>query len=118
MENYLNKDGFAILMPKGRPTYSKIRQSMVEILYFMEKGYGYEIYKIYREIFPPVTMRSIYYHLKKGVSLGEFTVVETKISKGDYSWGETAQKTYYGLGEKAKPTMDVTVKDFLEKRKR
>ena len=53
-------------MPKGRPVKSEIRQNIVEILYFMKQGYGYEIYKAYVKIFPKVTMRSIYYHLKKG----------------------------------------------------
>ena len=47
-------------MPRGRPIKSAIRQNVVEILYFLKKGYGYDIYKAYRDIFPAVTMRSIY----------------------------------------------------------
>jgi len=58
-------------MAKGRPVKSEIRQSVVEILYYMKQGYGYEIYKAYIAIFPKVTMRSIYYHLKKGTALHE-----------------------------------------------
>ncbi|NOZ81446.1 MAG: hypothetical protein GXP63_07320 [DPANN group archaeon] len=104
-------------MPKGRPTYSKIRQNMVELLFFMGKGYGYEIYKAYRELYPPVTMRSIYYHLKKGTSIGEFKVEDVQIEKGEYSWGEMAKKTYYCLGSKAKPGMDRRIKDYFAKRK-
>ena len=50
---------------KGRPVESAIRQRIIEILYFLKEGYGYDIYKIYRDIFPHVTMRSIYYHLNK-----------------------------------------------------
>jgi len=57
-------------MKKGRPVKSEIRQNMVEILHFIPKAYGYELYKVYVAIFPKVTLRSIYYHLKKGVDLG------------------------------------------------
>jgi hypothetical protein len=102
-------------MAKGRPVKSEIRQNMIEILYFMKEGYGYEIYKAYRVIFPKVTMRSIYYHLKKGVSLGEFKQSKIEKSKGDYSWGGEAEKIYYALGENAKPTMNEKVKEWFDK---
>ena len=46
-------------MKKGRPVRSEIRQNIVEILHFIKKAYGYEIYKIYVAIFPKVTLRSI-----------------------------------------------------------
>ncbi|MDD9953249.1 MAG: hypothetical protein OXR66_02855 [Candidatus Woesearchaeota archaeon] len=100
---------------RGRPTYSKVRQNVVEILYFMKQGYGYEIYKVYKELFPAVTLRVIYYHLRKGQQLGEFEVAEVKKTKGNYSWGGEAEKIYYKLGPKAKPRMDDTVKAFFEK---
>jgi len=103
-------------MGKGRPVKSEIRQNMVEILYFMKEGYGYEIYKVYVAIFPKVTMRSIYYHLKKGISLGEFKVSKIEKEKGDYSWGGEAEKIYYGLGEKAKASVDEKVKEYFEKK--
>ncbi|MBN1385568.1 hypothetical protein JW968_01160 [Candidatus Woesearchaeota archaeon] len=103
-------------MPRGRPIRSEIRQNIVEILYFLKEGYAYEIYKVYKAIFPKVTMRSIYYHLKKGVSLGEFKVSKVEKEKGDYSWGNEAEKTYYALGPGAKPRIDEKVKLFLEKR--
>ena len=103
-------------MPKGRPVHSEIRQNMIEILFFMKEGYGYEIYKVYIAIFPKVTMRSIYYHLKKGVSLEEFKVNKIEREKGDYSWGGEAEKIYYGLGEKAKPTSNEKVKEYFEKK--
>jgi hypothetical protein len=102
-------------MGKGRPVKSEIRQNIVEILYFMKEGYGYEIYKVYRAIFPKVTMRSIYYHLKKGVDLGEFKQSKIEKSKGDYSWGGEAEKIYYALGENAKPTMNEKVKEYFDK---
>lgn len=104
-------------MPKGRPVKSEIRQNIVEILYFMKEGYGYEIYKAYIVIFPKVTMRSIYYHLKKGVDLNEFKVSKIEKEKGNYSWGGEAEKIYYSLGDAAKPTVNEKAKEYFEKKK-
>jgi len=100
---------------RGRPVRSAIRQNIVEILYYMKKGYGYDIYKVYIELFPAVTMRSIYYHLNKGVEIGEFKVAEKKNEQGKFSWGTTVTKTYYALGDKAKPTLRDDVKKFFKK---
>jgi len=104
-------------MAKGRPVRSEIRQNIVEILYFMKQGYGYGIYKVYVAIFPKVTMRSIYYHLKKGTALHEFKVIKVEKEKGDYSWGPEAEKIYYGLGDTAKPTGNQKVKEHFDKNK-
>ena len=101
-------------MKKGRPIKSEIRQNMIEILHFIHKAYGYEIYKTYVLIFPKVTMRSIYYHLKKGLSLGEFVVSKIEKEKGDYSWGGEAEKIYYALGPNAKPSGNDRVKEHVE----
>ena len=101
---------------KGRPVKSQIRQNIVEILYFIKQAYDYDIYKYYVKIFPKVTLRSIYYHLKKGVALGEFKVNKVEKEKGEYSWGGEAEKIYYSLGENAKATGDEKVKEFLDKR--
>lgn len=101
-------------MPRGRPTKSEIRQNLVEILAVKGSGYGYELAKIYNQIFPPCTRENIYYHLRKGVALGEFVVKEVKEEKGDYSWGETVQKKYYELGPNAKPKGDERVKKHFE----
>jgi len=103
---------------KGRPVKSEIRQNIIEILYFMKEGYGYEIYKVYIAIFPRVTMRSIYYHLKKGVDIEEFKVSRVEREKGDYSWGGEAEKIYYGLGENAKPIGEAKIKEFFDKKKK
>ena len=100
---------------RGRPTFSQIRQNIVEILYFLDKGYGYDIYKTYRALFPKVTLRSIYYHLKKGTRIGEFKVNKVKLEKGDFSWGDQVEKIYYTLGPNAKPTCLKNVKEFLKK---
>ena len=103
---------------RGRPVKSKVRQNIVEILYFMKKGYGYDIYKAYIDIFPAVSMRVIYYHLKKGVETGEFKVEGIKSEKGDYSWGGQAEKIYYALGKNAKPMIDKRVEKKFRKRKK
>ena len=105
-------------MARGRPIKSKIRENIIEILYFMKEGYGYDIYKVYIGVYPKVTMRSIYYHLKKGVSTGEFKVKKIKSEKGNYSWGGEAEKIYYSLGNNANPKIDKRVKEYLDKEKK
>lgn len=104
-------------MARGRPVKSQIRQNIVEILYFMKEGHGYGIYNVYAQIFPKVTRRSIYYHLKKGTALEEFKMHKIKAEKGDYSWGDTAEKVYYGLGKQANPKIDNRVRKFFENNK-
>ncbi len=104
-------------MPRGRPVRSEIRQNMVDLLQHMQSGYGYDIYKSYVAIFPKVTLRSIYYHLKKGVALQEFAVSKIEKEKGDFSWGSEVEKIYYSLGTNAKPTGNERVKEHFEKKK-
>ena len=104
-------------MRKGRPVGSDIRQGVVEILHYLKQGTGYEIYKIYREVFASATQRSIYYHLKKGLQTKEFAVADVKVETGNYSWGPNATKTYYMLGEEAHPKEDERVKKYLENEK-
>jgi len=87
----------------ARPIYSEIRQNLIEILYYLQEGYGYQLTKIYLEIFPKCTREVIYYHLKKGVDLGEITLKDVRQEEGNYSWGPKAQKIYYSLGPEAKP---------------
>lgn len=103
-------------MARGRPVKSQIRQNIIEILYFLKEGYGYDVYKIYIDIFPAVTMRSVYYHLNKGVKLKEFKINKVKVEKGDYSWGSSVEKIYYALGKNAKPKMDDRVKKYFGKK--
>ncbi|MDP2628566.1 MAG: hypothetical protein Q8P15_01565 [Nanoarchaeota archaeon] len=105
-------------MPSGRPTGSEIRQRIVEILYHKESGYGYDIYQTYRDLFPAATMRSIYYHLKKGLTTQEFMVKEIRKEAGEYSWGGMAEKIYYALGPKAQPKGNSQVKKYIENKKK
>lgn len=104
-------------MKRGRPTKSVIRQNIVEILNLMKRGYGYEVHKVYKQIFPNCTREVIYYHLKKGVETGEFAIEEVRQEKGEYSWGGVVQKTYYKLGPNAEPKGDQRVQEFFAKKK-
>jgi hypothetical protein len=104
-------------MPRGRPTKSEIRQNMVEILAVKGEAYGYELAKIYNSIFPQCTRENIYYHLRKGVALGEFVMKEIKQERGEFSWGSVVEKKYYALGPGAKPQGSERVRKYLEGRK-
>ena len=104
-------------MPRGRPVKSKIRENIIEILYFLGEGYAYQIHKIYIDIFPAVTSRSIYYHLKKGSDLNEFKVKSIRKEKGNYSWGDKAEKIYYVLGPAASAKLHPAVKAYFDKKK-
>jgi hypothetical protein len=86
---------------------------MIEILHSMHEGYGYQIYKAYKDIFPTVTLRSMYYHLKKGKKLGEFEVVKVEKDQGSFSWGPSTERIIYKLGPAAKPKGDARVKDHF-----
>jgi hypothetical protein len=79
----------------------------------MGKGYGYEIYQVYMDLFPKVTMRSVYYQLRKGVTLGEFEIESVKTEKGNYSWGPEAEKIYYKLGKNAKAKIEDRIKSYF-----
>jgi hypothetical protein len=103
---------------KGRPIGSQVRQNIVEILYFYHQMHGYDLSKIYNEIYTPVTLRLIYYHLKKGTSLGEFSVEKVEQKSGNYSWGETTQHIVYSLGPNATASMDKRVKTYLDRKKK
>ena len=100
-------------MPRGRPPKSRIRQNLIELVSAMGKGYGYEIYKNYRELFPKAAQRSIYYHLKKGTQLGEFELHGVVTSQGQYSWGRVSEKVIYKLGPNGMPKGDERVRKFF-----
>ena len=102
---------------RGRPAKSEIRQNVVDILGYMNHGYGYEIYKVYLEVFPKCTLEVLYYHLRKGVSLGEFEILKIKQEKGRYSWGPVVEKKYYKLGAKAVPRKNQLIKKALAVKK-
>ena len=100
-------------MPRGRPERSVIRDNIISLLYYLNIGYGYDLAKIYNEIFPEVTQRSIYYHLKKGVETKEISIHKVEQEKGNFSWGNMVEKTYYALGENAQPKIDERIASYL-----
>ena len=101
-------------MGRGRPIGSKVRQNIIEILYFLGSAHGYHIYKIYKNVYPTVTLRAIYYHLTKGLDTNEFEIADIQKEQGDFSWGTEAEKTYYKLGKKAKPKIDEKLRMYLD----
>ena len=105
-------------MKRGRPVRSEIRQNVIEILHHLGQGYGYQIAKIYNEVFPEVTQRSIYYHLRKGISTNEIQIHKVEQEQGNFSWGSIVEKTYYSLGKAASPKGLARVEGFLKKFKR
>ena len=105
-------------MKRGRPLKSPIRQNIVEILHYLGMGYGYEVSKIYNEVFPAVTQRSIYYHLRKGIQTGEIRLHKVEQEKGEFSWGQIVEKTYYTTGKAANPKGIPRVKEFIKKFKK
>jgi len=102
---------------RGRPLGSEVRQNILDILQHMGKAYGYQIHKAYKDIFPPVTLRTIYYHLKKALDLELVSVEKVKTTEGNYSWGTTAEKTFYSLTSKAKPRQKKEIEDFFARSK-
>ena len=104
------------MIKRGRPVKSQIRQNIIDLLLHMKSGYGYDIYKVYVQLFPKVTMRSIYYHLKKGIALDEIRIEKVEKEKGKFSWGDEVEKTYYSLGKNAQPRDIPHVREFFESR--
>lgn len=100
---------------RGRKPGSEVRQRIVDILYVLGKSYPYKIAKIYNKIFPKVTIRVIYYHLKKGVSLNLFKLEEIKASEGNFSWGRRVEHVYYSLGENANPSLTTEIYEEILK---
>jgi len=104
-------------MKRGRPVRSEIRQRLIEILSVMGQTYGYQLHKAYVDIFGKITREVVYYHLRKGITLGEFVIAEIKQEKGAYSWGGIVEKKYYKVGPKASPKGDPQIRAYFEKKK-
>ncbi len=99
---------------QGRPFGSKIRKNIVNLLFLMGKGYGYEIHKYYIELFVPCTREVIYYNLKKGLQTEEFKLDMVKIEQGNFSWGPQTRKLIYSLGKLANPNIDLDLKSKFD----
>ncbi len=99
---------------RGRPTESIIRNNIAELLFFLGEAYGYDLYKKYKRVFEQkISLRSIYYHLNKGVETNEFAIKEVQNIKGNYSWGEGVRRVIFKLGANARPGRSEEVKEKL-----
>ena len=83
----------------GRPIGSNVRNNIIALLSSHGPMHGYELYQKYIQIYPKVTMRLIYYHLKKGVSTGELKIHKIEHKKGEYSWGSEVQNILYTVNK-------------------
>ncbi len=100
-------------LKRGRKPNSRIRQNLVEMLYFLESINGYEAYKMYMSIFDSCSQRSIYYHLSRGIETNEFCIDSVQTQTGDFSWGKNSQHVYYRLGKSAKPQIKKSVQEAV-----
>ena len=98
----------------ARPFGSRIRDNLIELLFVIGEGYGYELHKLYIDIFTPCTREVIYYNLRKGLKTGEFVVAHVTTESGSFSWGPTVRKIRYGLGGSAAPKKNLPP-DVLKK---
>ena len=94
----MNKE-LARFAKKGRPERSAIRDNIGKLLKEHGPSDGYSLYKRYIGNFPKVTMRSIYYHLKKGVELELFRIKEILKDRGSHSWGNYSEKIIYDINK-------------------
>jgi hypothetical protein len=99
-------------MRRGRPPHSPVRQNIIELVAQFGELHGYDAYKHYSRIFPRISMRAVYYCLRKGVKTGFFKISKVEKKEGTYSWGPEAQRVYYSLGQIAKPLGDFKVKEY------
>jgi hypothetical protein len=97
----------------GRKPYSEIRENIVKILMVIGKADGYLVSKVYERVFPKATMRSIYYHLNKGLELGIFRPEEIIDEHGSFSWGNIARKVYYSLSPGKTAQLDLALKEKI-----
>jgi hypothetical protein len=103
-----------VMKRRGRAVGSAIRDNLVELLFHIKQAHAYELYQKYKKAFGPVNIRSVYYNLTKGKELGVFAIKEVQKVEGDFSWGTSAERIIYGLGDKAKPKGELKNKEGLE----
>jgi hypothetical protein len=83
---------------RGRPLKTEVRERIASILARVGQSYGYELYKYYSKVFGKMTMRNLYYNLRKGLKIGEFIIADVRQEIGAFTWGGATQHIYYTLG--------------------
>lgn len=84
---------------QGRPVGSNVRTNIINLLSTEGPMHGYDLYQKYLKYYPKVSMRLIYYHLKKGVSLGELKIHKVIHKRGEFSWGSEVQNIVYAVNK-------------------
>ncbi len=102
-------------MPRGRPSYSLVRERLKQLLYFLGPLTAYDAHKHFVELFAKTSRRNVYYQLSKGEELGFFKVNKVEEEQGDYSWGSTSRKVYYELAAKMPVDVDERVREYAQK---
>lgn len=102
----------------GRPAKSIVRDRLAEMLFIVGKITAYDAHKHYVQIFSGITQRNVYYQLRRGVDLGEFEISDVIDEKGEYSWGSTSRKVYFGLSKNASPQFNKQIKDYFDEIKK
>jgi DNA-binding PadR family transcriptional regulator len=97
----------------GRPQVSRIRERLREVLSCIDNATGYDLHKIYVEVYGKVTIRSIYYNLHTGVLIGYFDIESIKHEKGEFSWGSEVEKKYYSINPKGKKAISPELKERI-----
>lgn len=89
---------------RGRPTFSIVRNNIIEMIKEEGEDYGYNIYLKYNKKYPKVALRSIYYNLHKAIELG---LLNKRIVKatGKFSWGDELTRCMFSLNEAMKPEL-------------
>jgi hypothetical protein len=87
---------------RGRPLKTELREKIASILNQVGQSYGYEIYKRYQDVFGKISLRNLYYNIKKGTQLGEFIIIDIRQEIGNFTWGGATQHIYYTLGPYAR----------------
>ena len=83
------------------------------MLSVVERATGYDLYRIHRDVYGPISSRSIYYNLHQGVLLDDFEIDEVTVESGEFSWGGKAEKKYYRAGRKLKPLVEPELRERI-----
>ncbi|MGM5480804.1 MAG: hypothetical protein ACQESE_00170 [Nanobdellota archaeon] len=104
-------------MPRGRPTYSLVRERLKQLLYLLGPLTAYDAHKHYTKLFAKTSRRNVYYQLSKGEEMGLFKIDRVEEEQGDYSWGSISRKVYYKLAGKTPVNIEDRVRNYAQKEK-
>ena len=88
------------------------RENILKILYIGGSMYGYEVYKIYKEVYGEVLLRTIYYHLKACEKRGELKAKKIVGVLGGFTWGYETDRIYYELKEGVEEKLKMNIEEI------